>query len=68
MTGPRRGAGEWRAAVGDEGARAAAAGGYATVHPSYLLRLPDEATRQAAYGQFRDDLARGTARDPTRSA
>jgi uracil-DNA glycosylase len=32
--------------------------GYATVHPSYLLRLPDEAARQAAYGQFRDDLAR----------
>jgi len=32
--------------------------GYATVHPAYLLRLPDEATREAAYGQFRDDLAR----------
>jgi DNA polymerase len=41
--------------------------GYATVHPSYLLRLPDEAARQAAYGQFRDDLARA-ARLATRRA
>jgi len=31
--------------------------GYATVHPSYLLRLPDEAAREQAYGQFCDDLA-----------
>ena len=30
--------------------------GYATVHPSYLLRLPDEAARREAYGAFRDDL------------
>ena len=26
--------------------------GYATVHPSYLLRLPDEPSRQAAYRQL----------------
>jgi DNA polymerase len=31
--------------------------GYATVHPSYLLRLPDEAAKQAAYARFCDDLA-----------
>ncbi len=30
--------------------------GYATVHPSYLLRLPDEAAQQEAYAAFRDDL------------
>ena len=30
----------------------------ATVHPSYLLRLPDERTRQAAYQAFTEDLAR----------
>lgn len=30
--------------------------GYATVHPSYLLRLPDETTRREAYEAFRDDL------------
>ena len=32
--------------------------GFATVHPSYLLRLPDEAAREAAYREFRDDLRR----------
>ena len=32
--------------------------GYVTVHPSYLLRLPDAATRAEAYAGFRDDLAR----------
>ncbi len=32
--------------------------GYVTVHPSYLLRLPDEAARQAAYQAFVDDLRR----------
>ena len=32
--------------------------GYATVHPSYLLRLPDESARHAAYRRFRDDLSR----------
>ena len=32
--------------------------GYITVHPSYLLRLPDEAERARAYDAFRDDLAR----------
>lgn len=32
--------------------------GYAIVHPSYLLRLLDEPSRQAAYLQFRDDLRR----------
>jgi probable DNA metabolism protein len=30
--------------------------GYATVHPSYLLRLPDEAAQRAAYDAFRNDL------------
>ena len=32
--------------------------GYITVHPSYLLRLPDEAAKQEAYAAFRGDLAR----------
>ena len=30
--------------------------GYVTVHPSYLLRLPDEAAQQSAYGAFVCDL------------
>ncbi|HEU6442292.1 MAG TPA: UdgX family uracil-DNA binding protein [Microvirga sp.] len=30
--------------------------GYVTVHPSYLLRLPDEATKREAYAAFLDDL------------
>jgi len=30
--------------------------GYATVHPSYLLRLPDESAQREAYAAFRDDL------------
>jgi uracil-DNA glycosylase family protein len=30
--------------------------GYVTVHPSYLLRLPDEETKQAAYAEFLKDL------------
>ncbi|MEE3502271.1 UdgX family uracil-DNA binding protein [Acidiphilium acidophilum] len=30
--------------------------GFVTVHPSYLLRLPDEASRQAAYQAFVADL------------
>ncbi|WP_425065241.1 UdgX family uracil-DNA binding protein [Reyranella sp.] len=30
--------------------------GYATVHPSYLLRLQDEAAKREAYDAFRDDL------------
>jgi uracil-DNA glycosylase len=32
--------------------------GYVTVHPSYLLRLPDPAAKRAAYAEFRDDLIR----------
>ena len=32
--------------------------GYVTVHPSYLLRLPDEETKRAAYEAFLADLAR----------
>ena len=32
--------------------------GYITVHPSYLLRLPDAAEQAAAYAAFRDDLVR----------
>ncbi|HEY9212419.1 MAG TPA: uracil-DNA glycosylase, partial [Ancylobacter sp.] len=30
--------------------------GYLTVHPSYLLRLPDEAAKHAAYEAFVADL------------
>jgi uracil-DNA glycosylase len=30
--------------------------GFITVHPSYLLRLPDEDAKAAAYGQFVGDL------------
>jgi DNA polymerase len=32
--------------------------GYITVHPSYLLRLPDKAEKARAYAAFRDDLVR----------
>jgi len=32
--------------------------GYVTVHPSYLLRLPDEETKRAAYEAFLADLSR----------
>jgi uracil-DNA glycosylase len=32
--------------------------GFITVHPSYLLRLPDEAARHQAYADFVADLAR----------
>jgi uracil-DNA glycosylase len=32
--------------------------GYITVHPSYLLRLPDAAEKARAYAAFRDDLVR----------
>jgi len=32
--------------------------GYVTVHPSYLLRLPDEATKREAYEAFVADLRR----------
>ena len=35
--------------------------GYVTVHPSYLLRLPDPADQRRAYGQFVDDLAHARA-------
>jgi uracil-DNA glycosylase family 4 len=30
--------------------------GYITVHPSYLLRIPDEADKRAAYKAFVTDL------------
>jgi DNA polymerase len=30
--------------------------GFITVHPSYLLRIPDEATRRQAYADFVNDL------------
>jgi len=30
--------------------------GFITVHPSYLLRIPDIAAKEAAYAQFLDDL------------
>jgi len=32
--------------------------GYITVHPSYLLRLPDEAAKREAYAAFLADLKR----------
>ena len=32
--------------------------GYVTVHPSYLLRIPDEADKRRAYAGFRHDLER----------
>jgi uracil-DNA glycosylase family protein len=32
--------------------------GYLTVHPSYLLRVPDEAAKREAYAAFREDLKR----------
>ncbi|MDP8917461.1 MAG: UdgX family uracil-DNA binding protein, partial [Pseudomonadota bacterium] len=32
--------------------------GYITVHPSYLLRLPDEATKREAFEAFLNDLRR----------
>lgn len=35
--------------------------GYITVHPSYLLRLPDETARRAAYAAFVEDLRRAKA-------
>ncbi|MCJ2029738.1 UdgX family uracil-DNA binding protein [Methylobacterium sp. J-043] len=35
--------------------------GFITVHPSYLLRLPDEAAKAAAYRAFVDDLRRAHA-------
>ena len=31
--------------------------GFATVHPSYLLRLPDEASKEVEYRRFVEDLA-----------
>jgi DNA polymerase len=54
----------------ERGAPIALDGGtaFVTVHPSYLLRLPDEAARDAAYDQFVTDLrlAAGWLVDPTR--
>lgn len=35
--------------------------GFITVHPSYLLRLPDEAAKAAAYQAFVEDLRRAQA-------
>ncbi len=32
--------------------------GYVTVHPSFLLRLPDEETKRRAYDEFLTDLTR----------
>jgi DNA polymerase len=29
---------------------------FATIHPSYLLRIPDEAGQQRAYARFVEDL------------
>jgi DNA polymerase len=48
--------GSTRGETGFDGRR-----GYVTVHPSYLLRLPDAADQRRAYGQFVDDLARARA-------
>jgi uracil-DNA glycosylase family protein len=48
---------------------------YITVHPSYLLRLPDERAKRIEYGRFLDDLraireeaARAEAAGPTGAA
>ena len=35
--------------------------GFVTVHPSFLLRLPDEAARKTAYADFVEDLAKAHA-------
>ncbi|MBN8911310.1 MAG: UdgX family uracil-DNA binding protein, partial [Rhizobiales bacterium] len=35
--------------------------GFITVHPSYLLRIPDEAAKRAAYEDFVADLAQARA-------
>jgi DNA polymerase len=32
--------------------------GYVTVHPSYVLRIPDEADKRRAYAEFKRDLER----------
>jgi uracil-DNA glycosylase len=42
--------------------------GYVTVHPSYLLRLPDEASKKEGYKAFVDDLRRirGLAKNDNR--
>jgi len=44
--------------------------GYITVHPSYLLRLPDEEAKRQAYADFVADLARirDLAEEPSRKA
>ena len=34
---------------------------FVTVHPSYLLRLPDEDTKQREYARFVDDLRKAKA-------
>jgi DNA polymerase len=34
----------------------------ATLHPSAILRMPDEATREAAFRQFTDDLKQVAAK------
>ena len=45
--------------------------GFVTVHPSFLLRLPDDASKAAEYGRFVADLRRirammtGEAADPS---
>ncbi|MGI8841186.1 MAG: hypothetical protein ACR2F8_10485 [Caulobacteraceae bacterium] len=40
---------------------AAGAAAFVTVHPSYLLRLPGEAARRRAFGDFVRDLAAAKA-------
>ena len=40
--------------------------GFITVHPSYLLRIPDETEREKAYAAFRQDIDR--IRDFARAA
>ena len=53
------GTGAHRAAFGDEDTRPACARrvpGFVTVHPSYLLRIPDAAAKKAAYRDFVADL------------
>jgi len=54
LTGARGRLGDRRGRVMDLGGGRAV---LATVHPSYLLRLPDPGVRAAETGRFRDDLA-----------
>lgn len=42
--------------------------GYITVHPSYLLRIPDASAKREAYAEFLRDLNKAQKLASTRSA